>query len=683
MTDRKSVLTAILVDSVSGPAKRIQAEVTGIGTAVSKTTAVLTGIGVGVGEAIFRGITDAIGTVVRALPNLIEQGNSYLDQLKMIQLETGMTAEQTSTLVGSIIALGAPIESLDLLFARLGKNLGANEGLFRQLGVATRDSNGNLLSAYTIFQNIRRAVQEHGESLLSTAAAQELFGRGGYQLIQALQASDPEWQAATENVRRWGGVVSQSAIDGAHALDRTLASLGQGITDIGVNIASAIDPYLRAFVDAFSRFVQAHLTEIINFAVAVANTILGFISGLFGITDALSVSADGVAAATGKASTGTAEFGKTTKAAASGVDAFTGSINRQIRAIDDHIAAMTRAAEKRRAIAERQRLATSLAAAQAQLADLRGNAPFLGGLSGAEQALAVQKHAQDIVDAEKNVADQRQAIGDFEADQKDRAERELLSRERQRLSDSLAAHKATNAGILASGLQMGAGLDKSISTVLGNLGVRSQEFGKTAAASFKTGVDAAKGFLDILFGAEQVGDIGHREGGGRTGGLIGAIGSVGGALQGLTGLFSDLFGSVRDVAAAGDWLAGVLNAVEGGFTNAGIKIHNFIRDILAAIGIGTPSQSGHGAGDEFATGGFVPATPGGRRITVAEGGEGEYIVPASKAGLFGTTLIVNLYADFLANPSDEQIRTVTDKISRRLAFSLNHSPVSSTPSGAF
>lgn len=48
------------------------------------------------------------------------------------------------------------------------------------------------------------------------------------------------------------------------------------------------------------------------------------------------------------------------------------------------------------------------------------------------------------------------------------------------------------------------------------------------------------------------------------------------------------------------------------------------------------------AGDMgFAEGGYIPATPGGRIIKVAEGGEGEYIVPESKMGTANVTVVVN------------------------------------------
>src|SRR5690606_19020595 len=44
----------------------------------------------------------------------------------------------------------------------------------------------------------------------------------------------------------------------------------------------------------------------------------------------------------------------------------------------------------------------------------------------------------------------------------------------------------------------------------------------------------------------------------------------------------------------------------------------------------------------FATGGYVPATPGGRVIRVAEGGEGEWIIPNSKMGRGGMNVHLDM-----------------------------------------
>lgn len=668
MSDRTATLTAILKDGVSGPAKTIRAELTGIATDTSKAGEVLVGSLRKVGEMITNVLAEGIGRVATAIPALLEQGNSYLEKLHQIQLETGMTAEQTSTLVGVFRDMGVPTDQLDTLFARLGVNIAGNEDKFRALGVATRDSNGGMLGTYQIIQNLRQAVQEHGESLLTTAAAQSLFGRSGFKIMEALQATDAQWAESTERVRRWGGVVSQAAIAGADRFGDTLASLAQGITDIGVNIASAVDPYLRAFVESFSKFVQSHLNEIVTFAVNVVNVVTGFISGLFGITSAVEATAGTVTESANNASAATDTFGSSLKTAAGGADVFTTSVNGQIKAIDAHIKALEAAAARRQAIQQREKLEETLTQARGQLADLQGNAPFVSGLSNAEQQLALEKHSQDIIDARKNVRDAVTAIGNFEADQKDRAERELLNREKQRLQDSLASHKAANAGILESGLRMGAGLDKNMSTVLGNLGVKTAEFGRSAASSFQSGIDAAKGFLDILLGASQLSPLTGQVT--RTGGVIGALAGLGLSIDGVgrvagsaAGTLGPIARFLGDVARAFSDMGDQLTYIAGALQDFGLAIHAFLVNAINMIpGFKFPDIPNP---FKFATGGMVPATAGGQSVTVGDGGEDEFIIPRSKMGGGGTTII---NYNSIWPPTAQQAREIADVIDRQFGI---------------
>jgi hypothetical protein len=678
MSDRKATLTALLVDSVSGPGRQIQATVTGIGAEAGKMNAVLQGVGQGIGQEIFLKLSDAIGTVTRAIPALIDEGNAYLEQLHLLQLETGMTAEQASTLVGVMKNLGVPTDALDVLMSRLGKNLATNEKHFRALGVATQDANGNNLDAYTIIGNLRNAVAAHGESLLSTAAAVTLFGKSAYDLLPYLQATDAQIKDATDNVNRWGGVFNQAAINASAGLGRTLDSLRQGITDIGAQIAAAVDPYLRTFVDAFAKFVQSHLQEIVNFAVSVVNVVTGFVSGILGITDALGVtssvaaaSLDKTAAAAATAAKGYDAYIKTLQAGAGGTDAFSKAIDAHIKAIGAETQAIQIAQQQRQAVQERARLQDSLSAAQAQLSDLRGNAPFTGGLSSAEAVLAVQKHAQDILDAEKNVKDQRVALGNFEADQKDKAETELLAREKVRLTDSLASHKAADKAILDSALRTNDVIGAGTSAMFKGLALDTAQFGKSAESSFQVGIAAANSFLDVLLGAQQRATD-RSEGLFRTGGVVGALQEVGDALYQLGSIAVSIAGQLARVTH--DLTSPIPNTSQPG--QPGVSMF----DIWAAefqlfLKGFVPHRAGGGpvmAGGAYTVGENGPET-------LLMGGNNGTIVPNGGGG--GVTVIVN--ADFISQPSDEQVRSLTDKISRAIAQNLSHAPVTSKPFGAF
>jgi TP901 family phage tail tape measure protein len=67
------------------------------------------------------------------------------------------------------------------------------------------------------------------------------------------------------------------------------------------------------------------------------------------------------------------------------------------------------------------------------------------------------------------------------------------------------------------------------------------------------------------------------------------------------------------------------------------KAYNTVKGWL---GSSSSAQGGRGGmgGRRFASGGYIPATTGGRTVTVGEGGEGEWVVPASKSKAFAAEM---------------------------------------------
>ena len=622
------------------------------------------GLGIAVGQAIFgeleRGFSDLLGL----FPKIIATGSTYLDQLRMIKAETGMTAEQTSVLVSVARNYGVTSDTLEPIFARMGKNLQTNRKLWDDLGVATKDAAGVDLGAYQIFENLRQQVVLHGEALTTTGAAQALLGKGGYRIIEMLQASDPEWKAQIDNIERWGGVMSGQAIEGAKQFSIAMNSLGQGITDIATNIFAALSPYLTAFVDAFSKFVQAHLQQIINFAVQVGATVMGVIGGLLGFSVDFSKVTAGVGAGLDSTTPKLSAWEKAQNDAKAAAAAFTDGIKDQIAAIDAHLKAITESARQRKAIEQEEALRKSLANARSQLADLQGNNPFLGGLSAAEQVLAMQKHAQDIANAKKTVDAAQESLGNFQLDQKDQAERQLLERQKSRLNDLLTAHKEANAGIGAGANNLGGLIDKRFSDTFKNIGVNVQAFQKTAADAFRGGSEAAKGFLDILLGAQQYTQYGSVPF--RTGGLIGALQSLGETAAETAKQIGKALDDLRGFFAH----PGVDTSPGFGFLDPGNPRNIWNGD---PFGVGKGPQPNVLFNSRHAAGGWAGLN-GPEMSLLGESGP-EYVVPNhALGGMGGGPIVVQLMLDG---------RKITEVVSRNLYYQLNHAPVTSNPAGSF
>lgn len=111
--------------------------------------------------------------------------------------------------------------------------------------------------------------------------------------------------------------------------------------------------------------------------------------------------------------------------------------------------------------------------------------------------------------------------------------------------------------------------------------------------------------------------------------------AVGGFFRGVWDTITGIFGKIGK--AVGDAIGGAFKTVVNsiiGFAES--TVNGFIKAINGAIGL-INKIPGVNIGliselkiPRMATGGIVPATPGGKTITVAEGGQAEWVVPESK-----------------------------------------------------
>lgn len=609
-----------------------------------------TGFGVAAGMAAFHLLEDGIRRLADLLPDLISKGAAWGEAVHEIGVRSGMTAEQSSLLLGVANRVGISTESLTTGMTRMAKSLGTNEKAYASLGIATRTANGQLVDAYTLFQNVRQAVAAHGAGLLSTAAAQQLFGRGGADMLRILQLNDAQFRILGMDVRNLGLVMNGQGVEAARNFSLTLERFNQTVQGVGVSIFGALGPTLTGFVEAFSNFINANLDKIVKFAVQVANFVMGVISGLFGfdfaaITVAQSVDAAGTAAkgaaphfgSLGNPSTGTVP--QATRAA----DALTEALKRQIAVIDRQIAAIQASENARHQANDTANLQAALAQAASDLKRLQNEAIYTGGMSNAEAVLARQKHVQDLIDARKKVSDAEKALGTSNADAADQRRIDALQKTRQALQDEMSARQAATAKMGAASAASMASSAKAIRMSFGGIGksigsdltTGLKDFGTTfkdeAASALQTGKAFAAAIKDFLFGPEQQVafsgsglTIGIRGGGlfDKIGGLISTLVELSGHLADLVNILGATGGAVGDVGGfVKKELTGLFDADAATRDKATVEILTpFVEAGLVVMGPGgiidqflhgTPSGGG-GAG---APGGLLPSGNPGPAIT--------------------------------------------------------------------
>lgn len=439
------------IDQLTGTVDQIHGKLGTIGTGVdnlnsrfSRFGGVLQGIATGIGIRIFDTIAAGIDRVVNAIPGLIGRGEQFATVVRNIVEVSGMLPEQASTLATAANILGVSTDSLSTGLARLSVNAVTNEAKFAAWGITIAKNTDGSVNLWQTLQNLRTAISDNGFSATTTAAALQTMGRGASDLIPLLSLTNDQFAAMSGEAQRAGTYLTQAGLDAATEWERTQNRIQNAITGVGTQILGNLAPTLSTLVDTITNTIEANMTQIVNFVSQVVNFIAGLISGLLGVTlvttpFAASLSTVGTAAT--QAGDGLDYVNQQQKKASSGTDAHTAAINKQIAAIDAQIAAMTKRDAANKAEQERNQILLDIVNAQAQLSDLQTQGVFTAGLSAAEAELLRQKHAADIVDAQKAVSDAQQRLADHDQQVAEAQRRQQLEDEKTFLQKKLQLYQ--------------------------------------------------------------------------------------------------------------------------------------------------------------------------------------------------------------------------------------------------
>lgn len=551
--------------------------------------------------------------VANAFPDLVQRGADWARTVDEVADATGLSARRASELAAIQDIVGDGTDNLSRAFIVFARNAVSNSEAFARMGVATRDANGRMLDAYTIFQNARERISATGGSLLATAAAQKVFGRGAHDLIDLLSLTNEQWRIYASEARRSGLILTEAGLHAAEQWQRTQKMLDHAFTGIGAQVLQAVAPALISLSNGVTTAIQQNLANITRFAVQVVNFLAGLVGGFLGIDFGAATVADEVERAGNAAEkAGRKQRGltaeniagtKAAKGAASGQDAYSKSLQRSIDAIDRQLRALERTDRRDESRRTQRDLLADIAQARKELADVRSESIFAAGMSEAEAELARQAQARDVVQAQDRVRDAERRLRDERRDQERQDQRDRLQQRRDDLQRTLAAHRQAASRIG----QTAAGIGKSFSAGfkpvkdLGEKGLPklTSELKGVASEARKAGQAIADGIQDAIFGEDQTVLVGTTPVTIRSGGLLSALQALGGHLGNLVKLIGP---NTDAIVTLGGIILGwkLINAIPGVGT-----IRNNLPPVIRGGGGKGGAGGGSGLGGLFGKAGAL------------------------------------------------------------------------------
>jgi hypothetical protein len=176
------------------------------------------------------------------------------DNMNDLSQKTGVSVESLSKFQQAANASGTSIEGVGAAMIKLNKGLGAGTGpaveALKTLGISATDASGKLKTTDTVMLEVADKFAKMPDGAGKTALALQLFGKAGADMIPMLNGGS---KAITDLSATMTGAFAK----GADSLNDKLAALQGKLLQLGVQIGTALMPALNVISDLVLKAADA------------------------------------------------------------------------------------------------------------------------------------------------------------------------------------------------------------------------------------------------------------------------------------------------------------------------------------------------------------------------------------------------------------------------------------------
>lgn len=238
----------------------------------------------------------SIGTVAGPIASI----RSWAGAVNDLEDKTNMAGESASRLLAVGQYVGLSTEEMGGAMAKMSKSAmtaavaidnaarsgGTSTDVFTRFGIQIMDSNGKLLSAEQILDNVTAKHRAMANGLEKTAMEQEIFGRSGAKLNDLLNLSKEQMQGVYDTAQKTGLVLShettQAFEDAEFAINKGRLA-AKGLTaSIGAEMLPQFQALSELLTDAAESFAsldseqRKNIATLLEVAAAVSAVSIGW-----------------------------------------------------------------------------------------------------------------------------------------------------------------------------------------------------------------------------------------------------------------------------------------------------------------------------------------------------------------------------------------------------------------------
>lgn len=208
---------------------------------VSKFSATATKVGAGM-VAVGTGL---LATAISAASTTTELGR----EVSKLQRYTGMNAESASKLAYSAKMSGVGVDDLAIGIGKLSKTMANTPDKLTKFGIEAKTADGKLRTMTDVLGDVADRFKKMGPGTEATAAALDLFGRSGANLLPFLLKGKDGIQELSDEAEKMGLVLSQDNVDAVKKNIVAQRELSAAVNGAKVQIGNEMLPILTKFAE--------------------------------------------------------------------------------------------------------------------------------------------------------------------------------------------------------------------------------------------------------------------------------------------------------------------------------------------------------------------------------------------------------------------------------------------------
>ena len=250
-------------------------------------------------------VSAAAGALGGALVKLGYDSVKNADELNTLSKQTGLSTDSLQKMQYASELVDVSVEDITGALKKMKPKMTDSNKTFEKLGVAVKDSNGELRSAEDVFYDSIAALSKIQNETERDQVAMELFGKSADQLAGVIDDGGAALKQFGQEAADAGLILDQDTINSLNetndTIDKMKATVGGTLAQLGATVAQVLGPALEKFAGWLGTITEKlremnpetmeTILKIVGIAAAIAPVIIiigKVISGIGAITSAIS-----------------------------------------------------------------------------------------------------------------------------------------------------------------------------------------------------------------------------------------------------------------------------------------------------------------------------------------------------------------------------------------------------------